>query len=174
MILGKIFFLCIFIQKVKVTPLNQFRELQIFRLFSCQNSCTGNAETGIEILCFCSAHPLTDTTITTHRHHTHVIGVTAHPFSSALSYEQNNAKQMTAALPLTQYTSKAKQVSQQVSFRYRHSGLCLCLSPCICDCICFFFYLHYDFHDIFPKFSMASTHIHIEFLKLSSIIACLF
>ena len=58
MILGKIFFLCIFIQKVKVTPLNQFRELQIFRLFPCQNSCTGNAGTGIEILCFCSAHPL--------------------------------------------------------------------------------------------------------------------
>ena len=43
---------------MKVTPLNQLRESQIFRLFSCQNSCTGNAGTGIEILCFCSAHPL--------------------------------------------------------------------------------------------------------------------
>ena len=34
---------------------------------------------------------------------------------------------------------------------------CLCFSPCICHCICLF-YLYYDFHDIFPKFSMASTH----------------
>ena len=34
LVLGKIFFLCISIQKVKVTPLNQFRELQIFWLFS--------------------------------------------------------------------------------------------------------------------------------------------
>ena len=46
-----------FIQKVKVTPLNQFRELQIFRLFSCQISCTGTAGTGIQILGSCSAHP---------------------------------------------------------------------------------------------------------------------
>ena len=52
-----IFFLSIFIQKVKVTPLNQFRELQIFWLFSCQISYTGTAGTGIQILDSCSAHP---------------------------------------------------------------------------------------------------------------------
>ena len=43
---------------MKVTPLNQFRELQIFWLFSCQISCTGTARTGIQILGSCSAHPL--------------------------------------------------------------------------------------------------------------------
>ena len=58
MILGKIFFLYIFIQKVKVTPLNQFRELQILWLFPARSSDTGTAGTGIEILGFCSAHPL--------------------------------------------------------------------------------------------------------------------
>ena len=31
---------------------------------------------------------------------------------------------------------------------------CLCLSPCICHRICLF----YLYHDIFPKFSMASRH----------------
>ena len=35
--------------------------------------------------------------------------------------------------------------------------LCLCLSPCICHCICLF-YFYYNFHDILPKFAMASTH----------------
>ena len=37
---------------------NLFRELQIFRFFSCQISCTGTAGTGIQILGSCSAHPL--------------------------------------------------------------------------------------------------------------------
>ena len=35
--------------------------------------------------------------------------------------------------------------------------VCLCLSPCICHCICLF-YLYHGFHNIFPKFSMASRH----------------
>ena len=55
--LGKIF-LSIFIQKVKVTPLNQFRELQILRLIFCQIFCIGTAGTVIQILGSCSAHPL--------------------------------------------------------------------------------------------------------------------
>ena len=58
MILGKIFFLSIFIQKVKVTRLNQFRELQILWLFPVRSSDTGTAGTGIEILGSCSARPL--------------------------------------------------------------------------------------------------------------------
>ena len=58
MILGKIFFLYIFIQKVKVTPLNQFRELQILWFFPARSSDTGTAGTGIEILGSFSAHPL--------------------------------------------------------------------------------------------------------------------
>ena len=33
----------------------------------------------------------------------------------------------------------------------------LCLSPCICHCICLFYH-YYNFHDILPKFAMASTH----------------
>ena len=66
MILGKIFFLSIFIQKVKVTPLNQFRELQILWLFPARSSDTGTAGTGIEILGFCSAHPLD-------QHHPHTL-----------------------------------------------------------------------------------------------------
>ena len=47
-------------------------------------------------------------------------------------------------------------------FILRHSCLCVSLYlsfPCICHCICLF-YLYYDFHEIFPKFSMASTHSH--------------
>ena len=48
----------IFIQKVKVTPSNQFRELQILWLFPARSSDTGTAGTGIEILGSCSAHPL--------------------------------------------------------------------------------------------------------------------
>ena len=59
LILGKIFFLSIFIQKVKVTPLNQFRELQILLLFPARSSDTGTAGTGIEILGSFSARPLT-------------------------------------------------------------------------------------------------------------------
>ena len=47
-----------FIQKVKVTPLNQFRELQILWLFPVRSSDIGTAGTGIEILGSCSAHPL--------------------------------------------------------------------------------------------------------------------
>ena len=35
--------------------------------------------------------------------------------------------------------------------------LCLCLCPCLSPCICLV-YLYYGFHDIFPKFSLASTH----------------
>ena len=54
----KIFFLYIFIQKVKVTPLNQFRELQILWLFPARSSDTGTAGTGIEILGSFSARPL--------------------------------------------------------------------------------------------------------------------
>ena len=65
----KILFLYIFIWKVKVTLWNKFRELQIFRLFSCQISGTGSAGTGIwntgtgypvpaQILGSCSAQPL--------------------------------------------------------------------------------------------------------------------
>ena len=65
----KILFLYIFIWKVKVTFLNQFRELQIFCFFSCQISGTGSAGTRIsntvtgnilaaQILGFCSTQPL--------------------------------------------------------------------------------------------------------------------
>ena len=43
---------------MKVTPLNQFIDLQILRFFSCQIFCTGTAGTGIQILGSCSAHPL--------------------------------------------------------------------------------------------------------------------
>ena len=43
---------------MKVTPLNQFRELQILWLFPARSSDTGTAGTGIEILGSCSAHPL--------------------------------------------------------------------------------------------------------------------
>ena len=42
---------------MKVTLLNQFRELQILRL-PARYSGTGTAGTGIEILGSCSAHPL--------------------------------------------------------------------------------------------------------------------
>ena len=44
---------------MKVTPLNQFRELQILWLFPARSSDTGTAGTGIEILASCSARPLT-------------------------------------------------------------------------------------------------------------------
>ena len=43
---------------MKVTPLNQFRELQILWLFPARSSDTGTAETGIEILGSFSARPL--------------------------------------------------------------------------------------------------------------------
>ena len=44
---------------MKVTPLNQFRELQILWLFPARSSDTGTAGTGIEILGSFSARPLT-------------------------------------------------------------------------------------------------------------------
>ena len=43
---------------MKVTPLNQFRELQILWLFPARSSDTGTAGTGIEILGSFSARPL--------------------------------------------------------------------------------------------------------------------
>ena len=43
---------------MKVTPLNQFRELQILWLFPARSSDTGTAGTGIEILGSLSARPL--------------------------------------------------------------------------------------------------------------------
>ena len=42
---------------------NILKELQIFRFFSCQISCTGTAGTKIQILVSCSAHPLHNTCI---------------------------------------------------------------------------------------------------------------
>ena len=45
---------------MKVTPLNQFRELQILWLFPARSSDTGTAGTGIEILGSFSARPLDD------------------------------------------------------------------------------------------------------------------
>ena len=49
-ILGKIFFLSIFIQKVKVTPLNQFKDLQILRFFPARYSLPALPEPDSEIL----------------------------------------------------------------------------------------------------------------------------
>ena len=43
---------------MKVTPLNQFRELQILWFFPAKSSDTGTAGTGIEILGSFSARPL--------------------------------------------------------------------------------------------------------------------
>ena len=43
---------------MKVTPLNQFRELQILWLFPARSSDTGTAGTGIKILGSFSARPL--------------------------------------------------------------------------------------------------------------------
>ena len=49
---------------MKVTPLNQFRELQILWLFPARSSDTGTAGTGIEILGSFSARPLSFTQVT--------------------------------------------------------------------------------------------------------------
>ena len=58
---------------MKVTPLNQFRELQILWLFPARSSDTGTAGTGIEILGSCSARPLFYTQHhSVHRHRQYV------------------------------------------------------------------------------------------------------
>ena len=56
---------------MKVTPLNQFRGLQILWLFPARSSDTGTAGTGIEILGSCSAHPLGRNLFIRGSEHTH-------------------------------------------------------------------------------------------------------